>query len=129
MDEIEKGIQRAEALFAAIDHVHGPIDCTRARAELDIDRNGAGLDTLERCTTAYQDIGFPRGAISTLMDMANHALRRGDSSAAERYDRALIEQADAVGMRMQRQLVSLSYAELAMRHGLHSQPASTGPKT
>ena len=117
---IKAEIRRAQTLFGAIDHIHGPIDCVRARADLAIDRHGAALDELAHCAQAYLDHGFVRGAISTFMDLSTHAHRRGDSVAAEHYGTTLGELAKAAGMGMERLIGTMREADLAMRRGLYS---------
>lgn len=118
---VDLEIGRAEDRFMAADHRHGPIDVTRARAELAIDRDGIGLDVLDRCVGAYQAVGFPSGALSTLMDLSTHAHRRGDTMLAETYGRRLADLAEEVGMGMMRRLAAFGQADLAMRRGLHSR--------
>lgn len=117
---IEAEIQRAEQHFSTCDHRYGVIDCARARAELAIDRQGTGLAALEHCVQAYLDVGFPRGAVSALLDLSLHAHRRGDTIAAERFGQALIRLSDTYGLGIQAIDVAYREADLANRRGRYS---------
>lgn len=120
-DVVLAEIHRARQLYGSIDHVHGPVDCTRAEAGLAIDRHASELDELESCVDAYLSLGFVRGAVSTLMDVSTHAHRRGDAVAAERHGMRLRELARRAGMGMEELTGAMRQADLAMRHGLYSK--------
>jgi hypothetical protein len=116
-EEIHAELDAAEGLYAAADHVYGAIDVRRARAQLAVERHGAGSEALEACLRAYLEADLPRPALSLLMDLSQLAHERGDPLRAEALRLQGLEIAADAGMGLARHQLVLSEAGERTRAG------------
>jgi CHAT domain-containing protein len=116
-DAIHAELDAAEALFAATDHVYGAIDVRRARAQLAVERHGAGTEALEECLRAYLEADLPRPVFAVLMDLSQLAHERGDPLFAEALRLLGLEIAKEAGMGLAQHQLVLSEAGERERAG------------
>ncbi|MBI1925127.1 CHAT domain-containing protein [Candidatus Poribacteria bacterium] len=115
-DEIRAALDTAAALYAEINHLHGPIDVRRIRANLAIERELASPDALEACLEAYRRLDFHRGTLNVLMDLSQLAHDRGDTVTAAAYRQQTISLSKNVGMGLVRDSFQTAQIDLLMRH-------------
>jgi tetratricopeptide (TPR) repeat protein len=115
-DEIRAALDTAAALYAESNHVHGPIDVQRIRANLAIERELASLDALEACLEAYRHLDFHRGTLNVLMDLSQLAHDRGDTVTAAAYRQQMIELSESIGMGLARDSFQTAQIDLLMRN-------------
>lgn len=114
---IEDTLDTAAALYKQGEHVHGHIDVQLVRAKLQIEREFAGTSLLEDCLRAYQEIDFPRGELSALMDLSQLAHERGDTATAVTYRNQTLALSEQIGMGLTRDNFQTAQADLLMRNG------------
>lgn len=114
---IEDTLNMAATLYEEGEHEHGHIDVQLARAKLQIEREFAGTNLLEDCLRAYQEIDFPRGELSALMDLSQLAHERGDTATAATYRNQTLALSEQIGMGLTRDSFQTAQADLLMRNG------------
>lgn len=114
---IEDTLDTALTLYEQGEHVHGHIDVQLARAKLEIEHEFGGPNLLEDCRRAYQEINFPRGELSVLMDISQLAHERGDTATAANYRNQTLALSDQIGMGLTRDNFQTAQADLLMRNG------------
>lgn len=114
---IEDTLDTAAALYEQGEHVHGRIDVQLVRAKLQIEREFAETNVLEPCLRAYQEIDFPRGELSALMDLSQLAHERGDTATAATYRNRTLTLSEQIGMGLTRDNFQTAQADLLMRNG------------
>jgi hypothetical protein len=112
---VRAALDAAEAQFAAAEHVIGPIDVRRGRARLAVEREAAPLDGLEACLDAYRAADYPKGELSTLLDLSSLATDRGEVVRAEAFRRRILERAEEIGMGLVRENARFALADVLMR--------------
>ena len=115
--EIEDTLNMAATLYQQGEHAHGHIDVQLARAKLQIEREFAGTNLMEDCLRAYQEIDFPRGELSALMDLSQLAHERGDTAFAATYRNQTLALSEHIGMGLTRDNFQTAQADLLMRNG------------
>ena len=106
----------AAVLYQEGDHAHGLIDVQLAKAKLAIEREFADTTAMLACLQAYAEIDFPRGELSTLMDLSQLAHERGDTTAAADYRRQTLALSEQVGMGLARDSFQTAQIDLMMRN-------------
>ncbi len=114
---IEDMLDTAARLYEQGEHVHGHIDVQFARAKLKIEREFAGTNLFEDCLRAYQELDFPRGELTALMDLSQLVHERGDTATAATYRNQTLALSEQTGMGLTRDNFQTSQADLLMRNG------------
>lgn len=110
-------LDSASTLFAAAEHVYGPIDVRRVRAWLALEREAGGLDELQACLEAYRHIDYPGRMISLILDLSQLMHERGDIGEAIAYRQQCLELAKATGMGLLHDSLWTAQIDLLMRNG------------
>jgi CHAT domain-containing protein len=113
--EVLEVVRQAEESFEAMGHCHGLIDCDRKRAEVRIERRGAGLEALAACVDRYLAVGYPKGALSTLGELSSRAHARSDRELTLKCQRDIDRLAEKHGFGMMKKMAVFTAADLALR--------------
>ena len=115
-DRILTDLNNAAAAYAKADHIIGPIDIRRVRAQVAIQRELAGTEELETCLALYRQADYPKGAISLLMDLSQLAHDNGNTVLALDYRQQCLAAAKVAGMGMAEDNFQLALVDLLMRN-------------
>ncbi|MDJ0702473.1 MAG: CHAT domain-containing protein [Leptolyngbyaceae cyanobacterium MO_188.B28] len=115
-ERINADLEKAAKAYEKANHVIGPIDIRRVRAQLAIERELTGTDEWVECLAAYRLADYPKGAISLLMDLSQLAHESGNTSLALSYRQQSLELAQEVGMGMVEDNYQLALVDLLIRN-------------
>lgn len=116
-ERVTETLDKSETLYRQGDHAHGQIDVALTRAKLEIEREFAGPDGLQKCLEAYAEIDFPRGELNALMELSQLVHQRGDTSSAAKYRQQTLALSETVGMGLARDSFQTAQIDLLMRNG------------
>lgn len=116
-ERITETLDKAATLYRQGNHAHGQIDVALTRAKLEIEREFAGPDGLQKCVEAYAEIDFPRGEFNVLMELSQLVHQRGDTSSAAKYRQRTLALSETVGMGLARDSFQTAQIDLLMRNG------------
>ncbi|MEL6940488.1 MAG: CHAT domain-containing protein [Cyanobacteria bacterium J06598_1] len=114
--DIEADLHRATVAYGQVNHIVGPVDVRRVRSHLAIQRALAGPAEWIECLALYQQLDYPKGALSLLLDLSQLAHDSGDTVLALDYRQQCRTLAKKVGMGMAEDSCQLAWIDLLMRN-------------
>lgn len=121
VDTIEAWLQQATDIYQQTNHLIGPIDVARVRAELVIRRLHGSLELLQDVAEQYLAAEFPKSAYSVLSTLEVEARRRGEMDIAKNTVEKIDALMETTGMKMGVKMRSYQAADTAMREGHYAE--------
>lgn len=119
--QIEADLDRAAEAYEKANHLIGPVDIRRVRAQMAIRRELAGPEAWVECLALYRELDYPKGAMSLLMDLSQLAHDSGDTVRALDYRQQSLTLARKVGMGMAEDNFQLAWIDLLMRNNQYGK--------
>ncbi len=117
--EIAQVLDKANAIYLDISHGYGTLEAERIRTRLNLDYEGTPPEEWKSCLDGFQNAGYYRGVINTLMDLSQYALQTGALSSSKKYRDRLLSLSEEVGMGMVQDNFRFGRVDLLMRQFRH----------